>query len=813
MNMPAGSVQPPPSGPWSDSPIRDKSADHFGYGDFAQMLARLAADADTPLTIGIFGKWGTGKTSLLSLLHERLTDQEFRHRPTFVLWINAWQLDFESHLGIAFLQALLVELRRSLPLHRRILFSYFVWRQRFSFLGLIRQVFLNSIRIAIAAIPILLGTLLVAQPPAALQSILGTIRETYAAQIASAILALWLVVKPLLEEAQGAMSVDLSQVMKSSTLEARVGTLTLLRKHFAGIVSGAIGSHGRVIVLVDDLDRCTPESIPPLLEALSLFADIKSTVYVLALDEEAAKSAIARHLGSEPHEAEGFLHKIFQVPFALPPLDPGRISRYIHLAYPDVVLLSPSASVIFAQSLEPNPRILKRALNRFRSLMEVAKARSLVWEVEDIHPELVAKLVALESRLPGLYRDVMKSPPHLLTLESLARPALRGPTPPKTKNRRTPPSKPDLSQHGLSAADLPILRTIFAAGDTSFAVEAPQPHQIAAYFHLISPSPDLLVYASPERETQADLLSGSQERIEAAVRRVLEVANHTAEPSNLINTYSRRLRSVLDTPQDRSPVEVASANFAMALFEADSTGDALKAAQTAVQRRPTDPLSRRMLAKLYLDANRYVEADDQTKHALALEARIFPGSARTVSSQAGRSRPLSPSELAEARRVFSDGLDYSQVRIVETAGWTNTFSRLSARLRGAPPPAFDNAVALGQTIYFPRPLRTSPEDLHQSGVNDMPWLVHELVHVWQAQRQGSARNLIATLKSHSVMGPRVYDYGGKSALEKGKAKRKSIWDFNPEQQGELAREFYHRIARNQDTSPWDYFVRQFAKPG
>lgn len=57
---------------YSDLEIFKLDQDRFGAQDYAGVLAKRAATADTPLTIGIYGRWGSGKTSLMRLVDEKL---------------------------------------------------------------------------------------------------------------------------------------------------------------------------------------------------------------------------------------------------------------------------------------------------------------------------------------------------------------------------------------------------------------------------------------------------------------------------------------------------------------------------------------------------------------------------------------------------------------------------------------------------------------------------------------------------------------------------------------------------------------------
>ena len=52
-----------------------KPSEKVSFGPAAEVLAQAALHTESPMTIGVFGNWGTGKTSLMRLMHE-IVDNE-----------------------------------------------------------------------------------------------------------------------------------------------------------------------------------------------------------------------------------------------------------------------------------------------------------------------------------------------------------------------------------------------------------------------------------------------------------------------------------------------------------------------------------------------------------------------------------------------------------------------------------------------------------------------------------------------------------------------------------------------------------------
>jgi hypothetical protein len=171
-------------------------------------------------------------------------------------------------------------------------------------------------------------------------------------------------------------------------------------------------------------------------------------------------------------------------------------------------------------------------------------------------------------------------------------------------------------------------------------------------------------------------------------------------------------------------------------------------------------------------------------------------------------RGLTVLEEAEARIVFADGILYHRVHIVENAGWTNALPQVHGRFAGDPPPIADNAIALGHHIYFPRQLHTSAESLAANELGDLAWLIHELAHVWQAERIG-ARYLVQALWNHLNSKGRVYDFGGEPAIVAAIEAGQNLAAFSVEQQAEIAREYCIRRRLGMDTHAWEPLVTAF----
>lgn len=242
--------------------------------------------------------------------------------------------------------------------------------------------------------------------------------------------------------ANGALTMqwDAEKLIEAFTprTKATPDSMTGFRSEFASLLEGL--EIERVVVLVDDLDRCLPGAVTATLEAIKLFLSVKKMVFVIAADQDMVRDAIAVSVDSASRGdrfATRYLEKIIQLPVSLPRLAPHEAEGYTALLLarsesPDgeafETLLAhckqrridqhfplvgdlgslgwqpePALLVLAAQLAQglgsdkvSNPREIKRFLNAFSVRRHIAEARGIA-----IEPAVIGKLLLLEDR----YRD------------------------------------------------------------------------------------------------------------------------------------------------------------------------------------------------------------------------------------------------------------------------------------------------------------------------------------------------------------------------------------------------------------------------
>ena len=400
------------------------SDDLLRYDDFRAALYDVITQAETPLTVGVFGPWGSGKTSLMRMLRRKLEGEGLDSRRT--VWFTAWKYDRQEALWRAFILRVLDALypRETEPAgapreERPILQQPGEREQRL--VDLLQRLEESVYQAAD-------WTEMGGRAINWWQFISNTTKagvET-AATLGTAGLF------PQLKKMMGGDDTPVAEIQKAAAAIGRETKQYHRRQlfhmeQFEAMFREAVqlidaGAAGRLVVFVDDLDRCLPEKAVEVLEAIKLFLEVPGAVFVLGRDQavirqgiEIRYGAMLRGAGGErlelPIRGDSYLQKIVQIPFHLPPLAVEDVTTFIEKLAAD---LSPRTQAVLARGLYPNPRQVKRVLNILRLLRGVADRR---FPQDVIADPLLAKTVVIQTQYPELYQLWRQYPTLVQTLE------------------------------------------------------------------------------------------------------------------------------------------------------------------------------------------------------------------------------------------------------------------------------------------------------------------------------------------------------------------------------------------------------------
>lgn len=142
------------------------------------------------------------------------------------------------------------------------------------------------------------------------------------------------------------------------------------------------GEERRIVVIVDNLDRCLPELAVSLLEQITSLFGFPGVIFVLGADGERLASAVELKHGLSEGEGLVYLEKIVQVDFQVPELHRQQVVRWIETLVEQPFDLTEAEAKLLAETAEWNPRQIKRLLNNAR--IQLCTARYDVSEDEGL---------------------------------------------------------------------------------------------------------------------------------------------------------------------------------------------------------------------------------------------------------------------------------------------------------------------------------------------------------------------------------------------------------------------------------------------
>lgn len=400
-----------------DTPIASRAQDHLGRDAVAKALHTLVTRnpvTESALVIGVFGAWGSGKSSLMTLLRRRVEEDGKAH----VLWFEAWRYARQDEeLWRALLLALVEALRADAALRDSIAADGKLADFDKDLDTLVARLY-RSVELTVGRhLSVNWKTLLPVAARAGLHlSGLGVLGEAFTAG------------KNALEAAQKKSGEgedakalgDLLQRTAETEYKEQITALEQFQAEIRRVVHEWVTKRGeRLTVFIDDLDRCTPEAAVGALEAIKLFLDIPGAVFVLGLHRTAIEAGVAARYPAllAAGEVGRYLDKIIQIPVTLPEPGETRLDRFVKAwvdAFAPKMPLS-CRRIVLAGS-DPNPRMLRRILSAYLLASLMHEGRD-----DDEWQASLAKLAVLQTKAPALFAAAERDVGYLERVESFAK--------------------------------------------------------------------------------------------------------------------------------------------------------------------------------------------------------------------------------------------------------------------------------------------------------------------------------------------------------------------------------------------------------
>jgi predicted KAP-like P-loop ATPase len=290
-------------------PDHETAVDFLNYEAVAKtVVALLNENREHALTIGIHGDWGAGKSSVLKMTQAAMADD----KRVACLWFNGWAFQGFDDAKTVLIETIITELCRQRSTSGKVKEYAKDLLKRVDYFKLAR-------RGAGLAFNVLTGMPSPDQITAALgdlQSLAGRISSLPADVVEQKITAAASYLRAAEERSIPEEMHEFHERFKKLLDEAEIDQL---------------------VVLIDDLDRCLPETAIDTLEAIRLFLFVPKTAFVIGADEGMIEYAVREHFPNLPLStgpipyARNYLEKLIQVPFRIPALGVQESRAYVTL--------------------------------------------------------------------------------------------------------------------------------------------------------------------------------------------------------------------------------------------------------------------------------------------------------------------------------------------------------------------------------------------------------------------------------------------------------------------------------------------------
>jgi hypothetical protein len=275
----------------------------------ATVIKLLRDQPAQPVTVGVHGDWGAGKSSILEMIEAGIAGTD----DVLCLKFNSWRFQGFEDAKIALIEGIVTGLLEKRPLLNKAgavvkdLFKRIDWLKVAKHAG-------GLAFTAFTGIP----------SPEQIQAITSGLQNILAdpAKLAT-------------KENLTAAIDGVQSVLKPSEPKHVPEEIVEFRKAFDKLLSDA--GIKQLIVLVDDLDRCLPDTAIETLEAIRLFVFTSGTAFVVAADEAMIEYSVRKHFPELPDTtgprdyARNYLEKLIQVPFRIPALGETETRIYVTL--------------------------------------------------------------------------------------------------------------------------------------------------------------------------------------------------------------------------------------------------------------------------------------------------------------------------------------------------------------------------------------------------------------------------------------------------------------------------------------------------
>jgi predicted KAP-like P-loop ATPase len=295
---------------WTDN---ETAADFLNFGGIAKTVAEIIEQAQSrPISIGVSGAWGVGKSSMIKLIRTELSarcDEGSKPSKFIFVEFNAWLYQGYDDARAALIEVVASTLAKEAEERKTGIDKAKDLLERVNWFRAIKLAGGSAVSLALGL------------PPAGLLGELwGFGKSLVAGEVDKETV-------DAVKSAAGEVEKAATGLIKPKKTTSPPKEIEALRTSFEELLK-EMGV--TLVVLIDDLDRCLPETTISTLEAIRLLLFLEHTAFVIAADDQMIKHAVKRHFqGVDDELVINYFDKLIQVPIRVPPLGTQEVRAYM----------------------------------------------------------------------------------------------------------------------------------------------------------------------------------------------------------------------------------------------------------------------------------------------------------------------------------------------------------------------------------------------------------------------------------------------------------------------------------------------------
>ena len=332
--------------------------DEFKIDEYILGLSNFISGCETPLTLAIQGDWGTGKTSIMYQVEEKLKEKSFNNSKGKIktIFFNTWQysqFDMDKNLAVMLITDLIDELE-----------------------------------------------------------------VTDVKKIENLKKSLAVITKSMeyLKLDFGLLNIEKinNQLLKFISNEEKSNNLKNLKQNLQNMIDESVkeNNYEKIVIFIDDLDRLFPQKAIEFLEILKLFLDCRNCVFVLAIDYNVVLRGTKNKYGDDLDNEKGkaFFEKIIQVPFTVPVAN-YHMENFVNVSLQKINFyfdndVTKNITQLIRDSIGNNPRSINRLFNSVSLLMHIINPNN---ELDNDDKLLIISTVCFQLRFYEAYHYLLTS--------------------------------------------------------------------------------------------------------------------------------------------------------------------------------------------------------------------------------------------------------------------------------------------------------------------------------------------------------------------------------------------------------------------